>query len=169
MGKLLRTGLSVALLLVVTLCALGAKACGDDELRKAAVASDRLAKSIEATIEVEDTFVKAGKIAPEEDLRISKELLGVNRLVKDYNDQVKAYAARLKAGGERDNAVEIGFRALLGEIKERLKNRVADGTFKVKNPDSQKAINSGLDTLAEIIETILDSLPSPRDQPGQRI
>ena len=130
-------------------------ACEKSEVRRAAVAADRIANTLDALTETKRALRAEGKIDDREELALTRGLLVAVRADRLFNERVKFYANSKTltptARGE--------LRALFRDVTAALAQMTRDGTIQIGNPRAREQISRLLlaaSEAAQIIEGVLN-------------
>lgn len=134
--------------------------CGDgpnvqsEPLRNAARASDTIAKSIGEMITIKRELAKQGKLAPDEELKLTQALLRVNTADKVFVKRLKSL------NGAPDTATKAELVKMFGEVTSALNDLNSNGLLGLKNEEARTKLTTIFSTINAsvlIIQTFVDS------------
>src|SRR5689334_14492375 len=85
---MIRRKIAVAVLLTL---ALTFQACTDSDLKKAAQASDDMARGISVALDLDTALIQQKVLQSDDAITITSALLDVNRLVRQFNNTARTY------------------------------------------------------------------------------
>lgn len=137
-----KVGIHLVILLVVFIIA-----CKDDQLRKAAKASDDAAIAIGAMIDVKRELGKQELITPAQELVLTERLLDVNRAVYQFNSRARTY-------DRLDSTTQTELLRLFGDITGSMRTLNEQGVLQIQNPDTKQKLSAVLSALDTAVQTI---------------
>lgn len=152
----------VALVALLTFTAGFYSGCNDNQLKTLATNVDRVAILIGDGARLKDELESQGFIDAAEAKKIAQGLLKVNTALKTFNVHAKSYVA----AGELTPDGKADLRKLAANIADAATDLVDNGTFGVKNANTQAQLNLAIGGLKTLTLTILDTVTLIKTKPA---
>ena len=140
-----------AIVLAVVLVCSAAKCGGDDKIREAAKASDRITTLIGSAIDVKRQLGQLGEITSQEELRLTNHLLTANTRVKQFNEFARKQT-------EDTPQTRLDLAQAFNGVTEAINKLSNEAIFPIKNEESKKkllAILNSINVSVQIIDSAL--------------
>lgn len=130
----------LALMLTLVILTVPAAKCGDNRIREAAKASDRMATLIGSMIDAKRQLASTGVITGDEELRLTQHLLTTNTKVKQFNDFARTLT-------EDTEATRLSLAGAFNEVTQAVNKLSNDAIFPVKNEEAKKRLLAILNSI----------------------
>lgn len=145
--KLKKVTLVPVLIIALTLATLPMTGCDDSDLKKAARATDDLARGINILLDLDAALIQQNIISRDDALTITNGILNVNRLAKVFNDKARTYKSL-------DADAKSALLKITDDILAALGTLNAQGVLKIKNSNSQAQFQAGYAVLTAAVATL---------------
>ncbi|MBI3654102.1 MAG: hypothetical protein HY231_23980 [Acidobacteria bacterium] len=122
-------------------------ACSDSDLKKAAQASDDMARGISVALDLDAALIEQKLLSSGEALTVTSALLDLNRLVRQFNDTAQTYKSF-------DISARTALGKILADITTTLDKLNNQGVLKIKNPDAQLKFRSALAVMSSAVNVL---------------
>lgn len=122
-------------------------ACKDDQIRKAARASDDMATAISLTIDLKRSLAASGVLKPEEEIPLTLALQKVNTAAKAFHTQVAATSKFDPAAKNKLLTLFEGIATSVNELNQQ-------GVLGIKDPEARTKISTVLVGVSSALASI---------------
>jgi hypothetical protein len=136
---------------LLSLTTLGFEKCGDNKVREAAKASDRIATLIGSLTDTKRQLAAQGIITPEEELTLTRHLLSLNGVTKTFNDKAKSFT-------EDDASTRLELAAAFQTVTDAITALSSQAIFPIGNAEAKAkliAILNSINAAVQIVDAAL--------------
>lgn len=136
---------------LILLVCLFIQACDNADIRKAAKASDDMARGISVALDLDAALIQQGLLSNDEAIAVTSALLDLNRLAREFNDTARGFKAL-------DGAAKASLLQILTSITASLDKLNTQGVLRIKNAEAQQKFKTALAVITAAVNILAATL-----------